>query len=278
MNFSCASWVGEPVDLNLNSPLPATEPNQAQIDLYSPEFFAGAAPGSLRSARRFLEILFEAYQPRSVLDVGCGQGGWLAAAEELGATRLCGVDGPWVNPAALLSKAIDFKTVNLEQDFATKERFDLCISVEVAEHLSSDRARSFVKTLCAASDVILFSAAIRLQGGVNHINEQWQSYWAGLFAAAGYECHDLFRARLWTDQGTESWYRQNVLLYVKRGHEICAALCARSLIGGPIDVVHPEIYEGNLQSLKRMIEEPTLKVCCQMMGRWTQRQLKKVFR
>ena len=59
------------------------------------------------------------------------------------------------------------------------------ISLEVAEHLSPGRAESFISDLCQAAPVVLFGAAIPGQGGVGHLNEQWQSYWANLFEACG---------------------------------------------------------------------------------------------
>src|SRR5215471_10146244 len=126
---------------------------------YSPSFFANCVPGSLQSARVVLSTLFDLYHPHSAFDLGCGQGAWLAAAEELGCSRLVGVDGPWVNPKALLSNNIVFSQIDLEEEFTVPERFDLCISVEVAEHLTLSRAPAFVQTLCSASDVVLFSAA-----------------------------------------------------------------------------------------------------------------------
>lgn len=55
-------------------------------------------------------------------------------------------------------------------------RFDLAMTIEVAEHLTPVRADSFVEDLTRLSDVVLFSAAIPAQGGINHVNEQWQSY------------------------------------------------------------------------------------------------------
>ena len=242
-------------------------------DFYGSNYYEGQVAGALQSARIVLAVLFDLYRPDSVFDVGCGQGGWLAAAEELGASRISGVDGPWVDSNKLVSKAIEFKAVDLETHFMPTEKFDLAISVEVAEHLSASRAKTFVKTLCAASDVVLFSAAIPQQGGVNHVNEQWQSFWAEMFSTDGFECFDLFRRNLWNDKRVESWYRQNLLLYVRRSHPLCENL--RPYLANPhsLDIVHPEIYEGNLETFRRQIENPSFRSCFHTITRWFTRKL-----
>jgi hypothetical protein len=245
-------------------------------EFYDVDFFSGIAKGAFRSAKVVLGLLFEVYQPESVFDLGCGQGAWLAAAGELGALRLIGVDGPWVATGKLLNKRIEFTSANLEENIEICERYDLCISLEVAEHLSSDRSRAFVDTLCSASDVVLFSAAIPQQGGTNHINERWQSFWAGVFDEAGYGCYDLIRAKVWSDPRVESWYRQNLLLYVRRTHPLGAKLCSYVWAHGPLDIVHPEIYTSNLETLQRPVAEPSLRVCTDILGRWCRRQLSKL--
>lgn len=65
------------------------------------------------------------------------------------------------------------------------ERFDLAMSVEVAEHLHEASAKGFVASLTRLSDVVLFGSAFSSQGGTNHVNEQPHIYWAKLF-----ETHD----------------------------------------------------------------------------------------
>jgi len=84
--------------------------------------------------------------------------------------RTSGRDGHWVQPARLLSTNIELIPADLERTLPVRSRFDLCISLEVAEHLSADRASSFVQELCAASDLVRFSDAISCQGGTSSGN------------------------------------------------------------------------------------------------------------
>jgi hypothetical protein len=163
---------------------------------------------------------------------------------------------------------MEFKAAELEQPLRLTERFDLTICVEVAEHLSAGRAESFVQDLCTTSDVVLFSAAIPRQGGVSHINEEWQSVWAARFERAGYDAFDLFRPIVWDCEEVERWYRQNVLLYLRRAHPLASRLRERGSAGLPLNLVHPQIYLGNLETYQMPLEEPTLGFCTRLFGRW----------
>ena len=71
--------------------------------------------------------------------------------------------------------------------------------------------------LVEAAPVVLFSAAIPHQGGVSHVNEQWQSYWWELFGAHGYVAVDCIRPRIFSDPRVEWWYRQNIVVYCEPG-------------------------------------------------------------
>ncbi len=69
---------------------------------YDQAFFAGQSGRSLQSARIVLGRVFPLLRPRRVLDVGCGVGPWLRAALDLGATEVIGMDGDYVDRAALM--------------------------------------------------------------------------------------------------------------------------------------------------------------------------------
>lgn len=188
-------------------------------DLYTERFYNAQKTGSLRSAEKILPIVAEFVHPRSVIDVGCGVGGWLAVWQNLmgkGGGIIYGADGDYVDRSQLFIAEENFHPMNLEERITLNRRFDLAMSLEVAEHLTPDRGDSFVEDLVNLSNVILFSAAIPKQGGTNHINEQWQSYWAQKFLQFGYVGIDCIRPKIWANDLIAWWYRQNVILYVYR--------------------------------------------------------------
>src|SRR5262245_27058351 len=138
------------------------------------------------SACEVVPLVVDLLHPRRVVDVGCGTGTWLAAFAEHGATEVLGLDGEYVDRALLDIPADCFVPADLTQPVHQLGRYDLALCLEVAEHLPASRAEGLVSDLTNLAPVVLFSAAIPLQGGVNHVNEQWPEYWAGLFRDRGF--------------------------------------------------------------------------------------------
>lgn len=207
--------------------------------LYPADFYQNRRAHTAHAARRILGALPSGLPRDSVADIGCGTGTWLAAALELGAATAFGIEGDWVKPGMLDDSRIDFAPQDLEHRF-TAPRVDLAISLEVGEHLSPARADSLVDDLVALAPAILFSAAIPGQGGVAHINEQWQSWWARLFAAHGYTAHDVIRPAIWTDEAIPAWYRQNAVLYLDEATRTGLGLTPSN--PALLDKVHPSFW------------------------------------
>ena len=206
---------------------------------YNANFFAGQSDGSARSAARVVPLVKRTIQTTSVLDVGCGVGTWLAEWAEQGIDDIIGVDGDYVDRAALRIPAEKFLPRDLEQPLNLDRRFDLVSTLEVAEHISPTRASSFIESLVRHGDVVLFSAAIPGQGGTAHVNEQWPSYWADLFAVHNYQPIDAIRPVIWQDREVLSWYKQNLLIFA---NEAGSGRVSRSTSGGTLDLVHPDLF------------------------------------
>ena len=216
--------------------------------IYDRAYFAEQIIGSARSARVVVPLVMNiVFDVRSVVDIGCGAGTWLAQFKQAGVPRVLGLDGGAAAEHDQLEiEPEEFRVANLERDIDLDDSFDLCVCLEVAEHLTEHAAPVIVRNICRLSDVVLFSAAIPGQGGVHHINERWPSYWAGLFASAGYEVLDVVRGRIWNDERVQWWYRQNLLLFAnKAGLSRIAqsAVTGRGNSSMPLDIVHPACFQ-----------------------------------
>ena len=216
-------------------------------NLYSSGFYAERRRHTRHAARRILAALPAGLPHGRVADIGCGTGTFLAAALEVGAEKAFGFEGNWVTQDMLDEQRIAFETRDLEQAFSGP-RVDLVMSLEVAEHLSPGRAPGFVADLCAMAPAVLFSAAIPGQGGVGHINEQWPSYWAGLFAQHGFAAHDVLRPLIWTDEAIPAWYRQNAMLYLRADMADQCGLPPSDI--RQLDRVHPAFWDRANRELK----------------------------
>ncbi len=215
---------------------------------YSRTFYDVIRSGTVASAGAVVPRLFELVQPARVIDVGCGEGHWLLPFEELGA-EVIGLDGHYVKTSVLLDRFIPHNIATpLPEHLAG--RFDLALSLEVAEHLPPARARSFVADLCSLAPVVVFSAAIPGQGGTGHVNEQWPSYWCELFEAAGFKVSGALRFEFWNDDRVENWYRQNLLVAVGPTAHASPELAAlfASPLAPPWPIVHPVLYNARRSS------------------------------
>jgi len=228
-------------------------------NVYSAQFFDSQRDGSLASAAIILPLLIDIFRPRSLIDIGCGQGTWSKTALALGLEDQLGIDGAWAKPV-LSIPAEKFRAIDLAAPFDLGRRFDLAISMEVGEHISSARADTFVNNIVRHADAVVFSAAAPYQGGVHHVNEQWPAYWAAKFAARDYRCFDFLRWRIWDDRRIATWYRQNVLVFASRRNAALIHTLETQAAETPpaaIAAIHPEMWTAMMNSkslrLQRLI-------------------------
>lgn len=198
---------------------------------YTDTFFEENVQVGLSSAAIVLPYVIKTTMAKSVVDVGCGPGAWLSVAKEQGC-RVKGYDG-FVPDERLLIDADEFERKNLTNGVDCTG-FHLSMCLEVAEHLPESSAEALVEGLCK-SRFVLFSPAIPGQRGINHINEQWSTWWEPYFAAHGYVGSCDLRWKFWNDRRVANFYRQNMLIFAPRW-----LLESYGFTPGVVDVVHPE--------------------------------------
>lgn len=225
--------------------------------IYSHTFYDERHQRTAIAARRILDRAFDVLPPvRSAVDVGCGVGTWLADLAQRDVSTIQGYEGSWVDTQHLEIPAPCFAHHDLTAPIAPPAtKYDLALSLEVAEHLPESAADTFVDSLTGLSDFVLFSAAIPDQGGRHHINEQWLEYWLERFAARGYVGLDVIRAHIWHDTEIADWYRQNVVLLAARSRLDALDLPAPAETLAPVSLVHPDAYIYKLNRHREQIEK-----------------------
>lgn len=149
-------------------------------------------------------------QVLSVMDLGCGLGQWLAAWRLHGATRLLGMDRKRYRRGYI--EPWQYSRFNLGKPCIVYEKFDLAMSLEVAEHLPDRFGRQLVDILCRCAPFVLFSAATPGQGGWGHVNERPHEWWDANFADHGFFLHVTFTNMPSMDC---PWYSDNMRLYIR---------------------------------------------------------------
>lgn len=220
---------------------------------------------NLKSASIIVPEILKILSIQSVLDVGCGIGTWLHVFKKNGINDIKGIDGHYVDKK-LLYKYLspeNFEAINLEKPFNLKKKYDLVISLEVAEHLEEFSADSFVESICLHSDTIIFSAAIPGQGGQNHLNEQWPNYWAKKFSKHSYVFLDLIRPLIWDNPWVDYWYKQNIFLVVKTDNEL-----AKNYLSSSLGLVHPELLKQKEETYQKRISNLERSLAVHPLKRW----------
>lgn len=109
-----------------------------------------------------------------MVDIGCGVGTWLRVARDKhNINMVIGLDGDYVPRQYLQIEGSCFIPSNLEnyrvdeilEKLEGKQKFDIAVCLEVAEHIRRKSARGFIDNLCRLSDMVIFSAAVPGQGG-----------------------------------------------------------------------------------------------------------------
>lgn len=237
---------------------------------FTPEVYERIRAGCQSSAEAVVPIVYDLIRPKTVVDVGGGEGWWGRAFYDRGSSVMVADESfdvwHFEVEAGPEGRRLDFMPVDLRRKvwasrLASEQAeiarihggagsFDLALCLEVAEHLPAEDADQLVAGLCSLAPVILFSAAIPGQTGHGHLNCQWPRYWAERFHAYNYVATDI-RDRIWDDERIEPWYRQNLLIFASLDHDWLGTaetygLSSLPTTTRPRSIVHPDIWSWKL--------------------------------
>ncbi len=183
--------------------------------IYTESFFDLIVNAELSSSKDFAKIIIKNLNPQSIIDIGCGCGIYLRAFKDLGIVDVIGYDGSKnALKKSLLNNGI--KLHDVRKPLKLKRRYDLCLCIEVAEHIQKKYSGLLIDNLTNLSDIILFTAATPGQGGINHINEQHPNFWINLFKEKGFEYCEQLSKKIRNEMSSKqviSWICKNLMIF-----------------------------------------------------------------
>lgn len=134
--------------------------------------------------------IVETLKIKSVLDLGCGIGAYIEGCYRAGCLDVIGID---LNIEQSISYTADcikgcvrHGDVTLPMDIKQR-KYDCCLSIETAEHLSPTGSQGFVDNLVEYSDkYIIMTAASHGQSGTGHINLREKEFWRSMVEDKGF--------------------------------------------------------------------------------------------
>lgn len=196
-----------------------------ESNIYDKRFFENTINLETDSATDFVDVVLKYYSPKSIVDIGCGAGIYLREFEKKGISDLLGLDGA---PAAVGTFLLDKSRLiifDLSEKYSFEKKYDLCLCLEVAEHLREEDADILINTIIGASDKIIFTAAVPGQGprSIGHINEQPHEYWIRKFEKKGYlynEARTKEMRQEMADKEVVWWIVNNLMIFERSSQSL----------------------------------------------------------
>jgi len=151
------------------------------LKMYDKDFFLSNQEEGLKIYEWFVPLLHNIFKFQSIVDFGCATGSSLFYALKQGVSDVLGIEG---SPEAFSNLLIDKKYIiqhDLREPLKVDRKYDIALSIEVAEHINKKYTDIYLESMCNSSDLIIFTGATPNQGGKCHINEQSHEWWIQKF-------------------------------------------------------------------------------------------------
>lgn len=184
--------------------------------IYDNEFYNEQSSWSYNSAKIVMPIIIELFSPKSMADVWCWIWTWLKAWKELWIEKIKWFDWEYALNNELKIDKSEFTPIDLQTKLIADSKYDIAISLEVWEHIYDKHINTYVENLCTLSDIIIFWWAIPWQWWINHVSENWPTFWKMKFEEKWYVMLDIIRQKILNNTNIEYWYRQNMFVFIKK--------------------------------------------------------------
>ncbi|MDD3987705.1 MAG: methyltransferase domain-containing protein [Candidatus Omnitrophica bacterium] len=186
------------------------------LDYFYNDDFATTGYRNKAWGGEFCNIIMKLFNPRSVIDFGCGSGDLLAAFEKRG-IEILGIDGSKANFRHRKINRNNFLLFDIRKAYKSKKKYDLCFCLEVAEHIEEEYSDVLIKSLASSSPLIVFTAEPAAATGVRHINLKPYQWWISKFERESFVFDRALTERLRQEmlkvEGIQDWYVRNLLVF-----------------------------------------------------------------
>ena len=193
------------------------------LEVYSEDFLINIIEIQKWLANFWVEKIIDFFEPKKILDVGCGAGGHVEVLRENG-VEAYGIEGSpnvWE-----VTKFKPSDNIIIQHDLREKldkppiQDIDMVESFEVAEHIEEKYVDVFMDNMVISDQTYtLWSNAQPGQAGTMHENLKPKEYWIDKMDDRGYECRvDLLNEiKSWgRPNPSPQWFPENLMVFSKR--------------------------------------------------------------
>ena len=141
----------------------------------------------------FCDAIMSIFNPKSVIDIGCAIGDFVRGFEDRDVYAF-GIEGS--EACVPFMQTRNYNICDLRENLFFDERYDLCMCLEMAEHVEPEYADMLIKNLCKLSNNLLISMAPPGQKGHHHVNCQYINYWDDKFEKQDYVRNDFMSDKI----------------------------------------------------------------------------------
>lgn len=188
-------------------------------EIYDEEYFKFVDRTTKQSAEVIADSIISAFNPLSVVDVGCGTGALLESLQSRG-VQVKGLEYAQAALEFCWARQLDVVKFDVESDELPElGHTDLVVSMEVGAQLHEASADRYVDLLCRIAPLVVFSVEAPGGGDTYPRNEQPHRYWIEKFAQRGYEFEEVLSLQWrteWKERSTAPWFSRNVMIFRAR--------------------------------------------------------------